>query len=78
MMDAFQQSCQAAYRFVQAHGRTTSEDVRNNCHCKFHEWRDILFHLRINYGVISVRGKGIFIDDATYQRWLTQHRRLAR
>lgn len=69
-MDNFQQSCEAAYRFIAQQKRTTAKEIRRTEHFKFHEWGDILFYLRHAYGVVSIRGKGIFINEETYLQWL--------
>lgn len=69
-MDSFQQSCDTAYTFISRQKRTTAKDIRKAGHFKVHEWGDILFHLKLYHGVVSVRGKGIFVDDNTYQQYL--------
>lgn len=74
-MNDFIQSCESALHLIAQKRRTTSQEMREACRYKFHEWRDILFHLRMHYGVVSIRGKGIFVNDSAYQHWLrTRHR----
>ncbi|MBL7637053.1 MULTISPECIES: hypothetical protein [Atlantibacter] len=77
-MDNFIQSCESALRFIAQQQRTTSQETRQACQYKFHEWRDILFHLKMHYGVVSVRGKGIFVNHRAYQHWLRTHHGLVR
>lgn len=69
-MDSFQRSCDTAYEFISQKKRTTSKEIRHAGKFKVHELGDILFQLRLSYGVVSIRGKGIFLDSATYQHWL--------
>lgn len=77
-MDRFNQSCEIAWQFIAQQKRTTSQEARAIGQYKFHEWRDILFHLKMHYGVVSVRGKGIFVNDSEYQRWLHRRHSLTR
>lgn len=69
-MDVFIESCERAYQYICQQKHTTSKEIRKIERFKVHEWRDILFYLRIQYGVISVSGKGVFMDYSTYEKWL--------
>ncbi|EBS4768484.1 hypothetical protein DQZ57_12595 [Salmonella enterica subsp. enterica serovar Sandiego] len=74
-MDWFQQSCSFAYKMILERKRMTSLEMRTEGKYKHNELRDILFLLRIKYGVISVKGKGIFLNEVIYRDWLHYHHR---
>lgn len=74
-MDWFQQSCRSAYKMILEEKRMISLEMRTEGEYKYNELRDTLFKLRIKYGVISVKDKGIFLYEENYQDWLYYHHR---
>ncbi|EAX8475850.1 hypothetical protein R1680_001034 [Salmonella enterica] len=66
-MDWFQQSCSFAYKMLLEKKRMASLEMRTEGKYKYNELRDILFQLRIKHGVVSVKGKGIFLNEEIHR-----------
>lgn len=66
----FQHLSERVYVYLCQRRWSTGRDIKDTLALTNNQWRDILFYLRHHYGVVSVPGKGIFKDKATFTLWL--------